>query len=93
MLQRGLPRPLSLDHGPEVRGSEEAGNLSQKEAAEALLFAEMKALLQHDAAKHPVKESKKDRKVGPHRIRVLETLHACGDSVDLLMFRVVGASR
>ncbi|BDA46189.1 Cell division cycle 5-like protein [Coccomyxa sp. Obi] len=65
VLQRGLPRPLSLDHGPEVRSSEEAGKLSQREAAEALLFSEMKALLQHDAAKHPVKESKKDKKKRP----------------------------
>lgn len=63
VLQRGLPRPLSLDHGPEVRSSEDVGKLSQREAAEALLFSEMKVLLQHDAAKYPVKESKKDRKV------------------------------
>ena len=63
MLQRGLPRPLSLEHGPQARNAEEAGQLSQREAAEALLFTEMKALLQHDAAKYPVKESKKDRKV------------------------------
>ncbi len=65
VLQRGLPRPLSLEHGPEARNAEEAGGLSQREAAEALLFSEMKALLQHDAAKYPVKESKKDKKVTP----------------------------
>lgn len=63
MLQRGLPRPLSLEHGPQTRSAEEAGQLSQREAAEALLFTEMKALMQHDAAKYPVKENKKDRKV------------------------------
>jgi len=60
VLQRGLPRPLSLDYAPEARSAE---GLSQKEAAEALLFAEMRALLQHDAAKYPVKETKKDKKV------------------------------
>ena len=63
VLQRGLPRPLSLEHGPQARSAEEAGQLSHREAAEALLFTEMKALLQHDAAMYPVKENKKDRKV------------------------------
>lgn len=72
VLQRGLPRPLSLDHAPEARSAE---GLSQKEAAEALLFAEMRALLQHDAAKYPVKETKKDKKVShlPGQPRTLFT--------------------
>ncbi len=64
VLQRGLPRPVSLDHAPEPRTvGEDASKLSLREAAEALLFSEMRALLQHDAAKYPLRESKKDKKV------------------------------
>ncbi len=58
VLQRGLPRPLSLTGLPEpARG----GALSQREAAEALLYGELAALLAHDAAKHPLREAKKGK--------------------------------
>lgn len=66
VLQRTLPRPVSLDYAPEPRSSSDAGSLSQKDAAEALLFSEMRALLQHDAGKYPMRESKKDKKVKLH---------------------------
>ena len=59
VLQRGLPRPLSLAGLPEApRG---AGATSAREAAEALVAREMAALLAHDAAKHPLKEAKKGK--------------------------------
>ena len=61
MLQRGLLRPVSLTYGPEVKAG--ADSHSQKEAAELLLYSEMQALLEHDAAKYPIKESRKDKKV------------------------------
>ena len=62
VLQRGLPRPVSLTYGPEVKAG--ADSHSMKEAAELLLFREMLSLLEHDAAKYPIKESKKDKRVG-----------------------------
>ena len=61
VLQRGLLRPVSLTYGPEVKAG--ADSHSQKEAAELMLYSEMQALLEHDAAKYPIKESKKDKKV------------------------------
>lgn len=61
MLQRGLLRPVSLMYGPEVKAG--ADSHSQKEAAELMLYSEMQALLEHDAAKYPIKESKKDKRV------------------------------
>ena len=61
VLQRGLLRPVSLTYGPEVKAG--ADSHSQKEAAELMLYSEMQALLEHDAAKYPIKESKKDKRV------------------------------
>ncbi len=63
VLQRGLPRPLSLTFGPEVKAGTDSQ--SQKEAAELMLYREMLSLLEHDAAKYPIKESKKDKRVRP----------------------------
>lgn len=64
VLQRGLPRPKTLDSLPAVRPEASLQNLALKEAAEALLQNELVLLLQHDAAKYPFKErtSKKDKK-------------------------------
>ena len=61
VLQRGLLRPVLLTYGPEVKAG--ADSHSQKEAAELMLYSEMHALLEHDAAKYPTKESKKDKRV------------------------------
>ena len=55
VLQRGLPRPKTLDSLPAVRSEATLQGLSLKETAEALLQNEMLLLLQHDAAKHPIK--------------------------------------
>ncbi len=63
VLQRGLPRPVSLTFGPEVKAGTDSH--SQKEAAELMLYREMMSLLEHDAAKFPIKESKKDKRVCP----------------------------
>ena len=61
VLQRGLPRPVSLSFGPEVKAGTDSQ--SQKEAAELMLYREMLSLLEHDALKYPIKESKKDKRV------------------------------
>ena len=55
VLQRGLPRPKTLDSLPTVRSQEALQQMSLKESAEALLQNEMLLLLQHDAAKYPIK--------------------------------------
>ncbi|KAL3148491.1 hypothetical protein ABBQ38_013933 [Trebouxia sp. C0009 RCD-2024] len=64
VLQRGLPRPRTLDSLPAVRSEAALQGLGLKETAEALLQNEVVLLLQHDAAKYPIKErvSKKDKK-------------------------------
>jgi pre-mRNA-splicing factor CDC5/CEF1 len=73
-MQRGLPRPVSLDHAPEPRAG--GGAADRREAAEGLLFNEMRALLQNDAAKYPLRESKKDKKVvSALRIIVVKFYH------------------
>lgn len=62
MLQRGLPRPVSLAGLPEAQRMGEDGRaLSAREAAEALVHREMAALLAHDAAKYPLREAKKGK--------------------------------
>ena len=66
VMQRGLPRPMSLMFGLEVKAG--ADSQSLKEAAELVLYREMLSLLEHDAAKYPVKESKKDKRVSPHAL-------------------------
>ena len=55
VLQRGLPRPKTLDSLPAVRSEEALQGMSLKENAETLLQNEMLLLLQHDAAKYPIK--------------------------------------
>lgn len=55
VLQRGLPRPKTLDSLPAVRSEKALQGMSLKESAEALLQNEMLLLLQHDAAKYPIK--------------------------------------
>ncbi|KAL6764025.1 pre-mRNA splicing factor component-domain-containing protein [Haematococcus lacustris] len=67
-LQRGLPRPLSLDQLPSPRPATELPKLSLRERAEDLVVREVARLLEHDAAKYPVplaasgKDSKEARK-------------------------------
>ena len=61
VLQRSLPRPVSLTFGPEVKAGTDSQSL--KEAAELMLYREMLSLLEHDAAKYPIKESRKDKRV------------------------------
>ena len=68
VLQRDLPRPVSLTFGPEVKAGTDSQSL--KEAAELMLYREMLSLLEHDAAKHPIKESKKDKRVSSNPILV-----------------------
>ena len=59
-----LPRPVSMAGLPEGRRTEEGRPPpSAREAAEALLYGEVAALLAHDAAKHPLREAKKAGKV------------------------------
>ena len=55
VLQRGLPRPRVLDGLGAVRPEGTLEGLPLKEAAEALLQNEIMLLLQHDAAKYPIK--------------------------------------
>lgn len=55
VLQRGLPRPKALDGLGAVRPESGLDSLPLKEAAEALLQNEIMLLLQHDAAKYPIK--------------------------------------
>uniref|UniRef100_A0A7S0WNZ6 Uncharacterized protein n=1 Tax=Chlamydomonas leiostraca TaxID=1034604 RepID=A0A7S0WNZ6_9CHLO len=61
-LQRGLPRPTSTDLLPAPRPAHEAPKLSLRERAEDLLVREMRAVLEHDAAKYPVIPAGKDSK-------------------------------
>lgn len=53
VLQRNLPRPLSLDLVSEH--SKDGANASLRERAEQLLIQEMLTLLRHDAATYPLK--------------------------------------
>lgn len=68
-LQRGLPRPLSLDTLPRPRPASEQGKLSLREQAEDLVVRELGALLAHDSARYPVlpaaaAKDKEAKKVG-----------------------------
>ena len=58
MLQRELPRPqaTSVSSDPQPMGPVGA---DPKQAADALLAAEMNALLQHEAAAYPAKKRKR----------------------------------
>lgn len=58
VLQRGLPRPLAQTLTPDPLAAGPVGP-SAAEAAEALLAAEVTALLQHDAVVHPIKKRKR----------------------------------
>lgn len=55
VLQRGLPRPKTLDSLPAPRPQAALPGLGLKETAEALLQNEVILLLQYDAAKYPIK--------------------------------------
>ena len=55
VLQRGLPRPKTLTGLAAVRPEDSLQGLPPKEAAEILLQNEIVLLLQHDAAKYPIK--------------------------------------
>ncbi len=59
VLQRGLPRPSTLDLLPAPRSEEELARLSAKELAEELMAREMVSLLNFEAEKHPIKVSNK----------------------------------
>lgn len=74
VLQRGLPRPMSVTYGPEVKAG--ADSQSAKEAAELVLHREMQSLLEHDAAKYPIKESRKGKVSSLRRCRFLNELSA-----------------
>ena len=58
VLQRGLPRPLAQTMTPDPLPAGPVGP-SPAEAAEALLAAEVNALLQHEAVAHPVRKRKR----------------------------------
>lgn len=65
-LQRGLPRPTSIEKLPPPKAPAELAAMSLRERAEAELMAELAALVEHDNAVYPVKadevKSKKDKK-------------------------------
>lgn len=52
-LQRGLPRPVSIDKLPPPKAPSELEALSLRERAEAELLNELAALVQHDNVTHP----------------------------------------
>lgn len=58
VLQRGLPRPVAPPPAA-ARPAPDAARMGAREAAEALVAAELAILLAHDAAKYPLKERKK----------------------------------
>lgn len=66
-LQRHLPRPVSLDQLPAPQHPAQAAQLSYREAAEQELLSELTAVLQHDAARYPIKDKKdkKDKRAAP----------------------------
>ena len=61
VLQRGLPRPDNLAALPEPPNAAELQGRTG-EQADALIQAELVALLQHEAVKYPVKEKKKGKR-------------------------------
>jgi hypothetical protein len=67
VLQRLLPRPSSIQGLPQPKAHAELAAMSLRERAEAELFAELAALVEHDNAAYPVAKdgegkSKKDKK-------------------------------
>ena len=62
VMQRGLPRPISLAALPEVRPASELAALGPRQAAEGVLATELAALLTHEAEKYPLKDKRKGRK-------------------------------
>ncbi|WIA33069.1 hypothetical protein OEZ86_006225 [Tetradesmus obliquus] len=67
VLQRGLPRPSSIQGLPQPKAPAELAAMSLRERAEAELAAELAALVEHDNAAYPAaKEAegkgKKDKK-------------------------------
>ena len=52
-LQRGLPRPLSIDKLPPPKAPAELVAMSLRERAEAELNNELAALVQHDNHTYP----------------------------------------
>lgn len=53
-LQRGLPRPASIDKLPGPRAPAELAAMSLRERAEAELNNELAALVQHDNLTYPI---------------------------------------
>lgn len=62
VLQRGLPRPTSIDKLPPPRTPAELAAMSLRERAEAELYAELAALVTHDNATYPIKSDRDDEK-------------------------------
>ncbi|KAF6264690.1 pre-mRNA splicing factor component-domain-containing protein [Scenedesmus sp. NREL 46B-D3] len=67
VLQRGLPRPVSIQGLPQPKAPAELAAMSLRERAEAELVAELAALVEHDNAAHPIAKDaegkgKKDKK-------------------------------
>eukprot|EP00887_Chlorella_sp_A99_P003055 scaffold9.g3055.t1 len=58
VMQRGLPRPATLDLLPAPRPDGELGGLGLRELAQELLAREVAALIGFEAAKFPLKEKK-----------------------------------
>jgi len=56
-LQRGLPRPMSIDKLPQPKAPTELEAMSLRERAEAELYNELAALVQHDNTAHPLSSS------------------------------------
>lgn len=61
VMQRGLPRPLTLDGLPQPLPIEQQPSLGLRAQAEQLVLQELKALLAHDAAKYPLQGRKRGR--------------------------------
>lgn len=59
-LQRGLPRPLSIDKLPPPKAPVELEAMSLRERAEAELNNELAALVQHDNEAYPLSSSAAD---------------------------------
>ncbi|KAL4447677.1 hypothetical protein ABPG75_004896 [Micractinium tetrahymenae] len=64
VLQRGLPRPASLDLLPQPRPDAQLERLSARELAEELLHRELAALVSYEAAKYPLHEKKEKKGKG-----------------------------
>eukprot|EP00879_Flechtneria_rotunda_P009300 GHRR01009737.1.p1 GENE.GHRR01009737.1~~GHRR01009737.1.p1 ORF type:complete len:737 (+),score=290.38 GHRR01009737.1:223-2433(+) len=54
-LQRGLPRPVTIEKLPQPKAPAELTALSLRERAEAELYAELAALIEHDNNTYPIK--------------------------------------